>query len=191
MKEKKRYKTKPLSPQQIQAIQDQVYELAEVIVSANYFVVDVVMELENGRWYLRIYLDHPNLAVRVTLEDCKDISDALGPMIDESVKVLEEFPYSLEVSSPGLFRSLTKPREFQFYKGRRIELKPKSGSPFIAYLAHYDRDTQVLTYRLSSDEASETHEVQWDPKALQISLSPDLTENIEIQTVPRRITQYD
>ncbi len=191
MKEKKRYQPKPLSPQQIQSIQEKVYEVAEIIVSANYFVVDVAMELENGRWYLRIYLDHPNPTVRVTLEDCKDISEALGPMIDESVPELENFSYSLEVSSPGLFRSLSKPREFQFYKGRRIEIKPKGQEPFIAYLHRYDPETQMVIYRLSESEDEQTHELAWTPKTVQIALAPDLTANVETQTVPRRITRYD
>lgn len=191
MKEKKRYQPKKLSKDQIESIQNQVYEVAEIIVSANYFVVDVVMELENGRWYLRIYLDHPNPAVRICLDDCKDISEALGPMIDETITELQEFPYSLEVSSPGLFRQLAKPREFDFYRGRRIEITPKGGTAFIAYLDAYDRDTQELVYRLSADEATETQRLTWDAKAVKISLSPDLTETIDTITVPRRITRYD
>jgi len=184
-------KAKHLNPVTIQAIRDQVYEIAEIIVSANYFVVDVDLEEENGRWYLRIYLDHPNTQVRVTLEDCKDISQALGPMIDEAVKELSDFPYMLEVSSPGLFRKLTKPREFIFYKGRRIELKPKKQDAFIAYLHGYDADTQSLLYRLSADEADEPQSIVWRPADLEVSLCPDLTEKIELKTVPRRITRYD
>ncbi len=191
MKEKKRYRTPKLTPDQIQGIQNQVYELAEIIVSANYFVVDVVMEIENGRWYLRLYLDHPNPAVRVTLEDCTDISEALSPMLDENIKDLEDFPYAFEVSSPGLFRKLNKPREFQFYRGRRIEITPKGEKSFIAYLHAFETESRNLIYRLTLDEASETHQLAWDEKKFAIALAPDLTEKIEIQTVPRRINRYD
>lgn len=191
MKEKKRPKAKPLSPAQIQSIQDQVYEQAEVIVSANYFVVDVVMEEENGRWYLRIYLDHPNPAVRITLDDCKDISEALEPMIDENVAELQDFSYCLEVSSPGLFRKLTKSRELQFYQGRRVEIAPKKEKPFIAYLQSYDSESREVLYRLSSNEEGEIHRLVWDPKKVQVSLSPDLTQKIDTQPIPRRITRYD
>jgi ribosome maturation factor RimP len=191
MKAKKRYNTKTLTPEQVHAIQEQVYELAETIVSANYFVVDVEMVQENGRWYLRIYLDHPNPAVRITLDDCKDISEALEPMIDENVKELEDFSYNLEVSSPGLFRKLTKPREIQFYKGRRVELKLKGAAPFTAYISSYNPETREIGYQLSSEEDSELQQAHWDPKKLEISLSPDLSQTIETQTVPRRITRYD
>jgi ribosome maturation factor RimP len=191
VKAKKRYQPKKLTPEQIQSIEDQAYEQAEVIVSANYFVVDVKMELENGRWYLRVYLDHPNPAVRVSLDDCKDISEALNPMIDENIRELHEFPYSLEVSSPGLFRKLEKPREFQFYRGRRIEITPKGEKPYIAYLDSYNRESDALVLRLAKDEESETQELPWNPKTTQVTLSPDLTEKIETKTVPRRITRYD
>jgi len=185
----KKTKVKTLPPAVIESICDQVYEVAEIIVSANYFVVDITLEVENDRWYLRIYLDHPNTQVKISLEDCKDISEALGPMIDEAVAELKDFPYILEVSSPGLFRKLTRPREFQFYKGRRIELKPKKQPAFIAYLNGYDPSSEELIYRITSDESAE---IQTLPvKDLAVSLHPDLTEKIELKAVPRRITRYD
>lgn len=191
MKAKKRYNTKSLTPKQIQSIEDQVCELAETIVSANYFVLDVRMEQEQGRWYLRVYLDHPNPTIRITLDDCRDISEALGPLIEENVKELQELSYSLEISSPGLFRKLTKARELQFYRGRRVEIKPKRGEPFIAYIDGYDPASQEIAYRLSTKEEGETHRLHWNPKQMEISLSPDLTQKLETQTVPRRITGYD
>lgn len=191
MKEKKRYQAKKLSPETVRDIENQVAELAEIIVSANYFVLDIAMTLENGRWYLRVYLDHPNPQVRVSLEDCADISEALGLMIDDSVKELKDFPYSLEVSSPGLFRKLESPREFRFYQGRRIEIKPKASQPFIAYLDSFDGDANELVYRLADEETAEKHRLAWEPKAMEVSLAPDLTQNIELKTVPRRIRRDD
>lgn len=191
MKEKKRSRTSKLTPEQIEAIEAQVAELAEVIVSANYFVVDVRLEEENGRWYLRIDLDHPNPAVRVTLEDCKDISEALDPMIEENVEALKDFSYALEISSPGMFRKLEKPREFDFYAGRRIEITPKGKKPFIAFLDCFDREADQVVYRLDKAPESEKHTLAWDPKKVRITLSPDLTEPVETKTVPRRITRYD
>lgn len=191
MKEKKRYSTPKLKPETIESIESQVAELAEFLVSANYFVVDIKLELENGRWYLRLYLDHPNEAVKVTLDDCKDISLALGPVIDESVKELKDFPYALEVSSPGLFRKLALPREFQFYAGRRIEIKPKNDPAFIAYLVGYDRETDEVLYKITQAEDAEIVRLSWDAKAFQACLSPDLTQPIETKVVPRRIRRDD
>lgn len=191
MKEKKRYKTPKLPPETIRAIEDKVYELAEIIVSANYFVVEVTLEEENGRWYLRIYLDHPNPTIRITLDDCKDISEALSPMIDENVPELADFSYNLEVSSPGLFRALAKPRELQFYQGRRIEIVVKGQQPFIAYLKGFDIPSSELVYAPTADPEAEVIRLAWNPKTVKVSLSPDLTEKIETQTVPRRITRYD
>jgi ribosome maturation factor RimP len=61
----------------------------------------------------------------ISLDDCERISRALDPLIDEWPG-LEDLSFSLEVSSPGLFRPLSAQREFDFYRGRpvRIEARP-------------------------------------------------------------------
>lgn len=184
---KKKKALPALSPAQAASVIEQTFEVAEIIVSANYFVVDVDFVLEDDEWILRIYLDHPNEAVRVTVEDCKDISQALNPMIDEAIKELNEFPYVLEVSSPGLFRSLEKPREFNFYAGRRIEIQHKKEAPTFAELLGFDSEANAV--RIKRDDVEE--KLSWPAKDVKFSLSPDLTQEIEIKTVPRRIERYD
>jgi ribosome maturation factor RimP len=57
----------------------------------------------------------------VTLEDCADISDQLGDILD--VKVDFRWPYHMEVSSPGLDRLLTKPKHFNQFKGRQVVIR--------------------------------------------------------------------
>ena len=182
--------TKPLpkiSPQAIESICNQTYELAEVIVSANYFVVDVDFIIEEGEWILRIFLDHPNEAVRVTIEDCQDISQALSPMLDENIAELEPVPYALEVSSPGIFRELTKPREFNFYANRRVEITVDNEQPYFAQVLGFDTENSQI--KLLVDETPQT--LPWPLGQTNICLSPDLTQEIEIKTVPRRINRYD
>ena len=192
-----------LSPEKVNSVIQQVYELAEVIVSANYFVVDVTFEIQEGEWLLTIYLDHPNHEVRVTIEDCRDISQALNPMLDENIKELNDFPYVLEVSSPGLFRELHHPREFNFYANRRAEIHIKKNyllpngtrlkekqNYFATILGFDNTSTSVM---LKPHTPAETHleKINWPDNNVAISLSPDLTEEIEIKTVPRRINQHD
>jgi ribosome maturation factor RimP len=180
-----------LSAAQIESIIDQTFEVAEIIVSANYFVVDVTMAEEEGEWILRIYLDHPNEAVRVTVEDCKDISQALNPMIDEAIQELNDFPFVLEVSSPGLFRTLEKPREFNFYAGRRVEIQAQKESPYFATVLGFDASAQAIRLQRHDDQTTKEETLAWPQKDLTVSLSPDLTQDIELKTVPRRIERYD
>jgi ribosome maturation factor RimP len=56
---------------------------------------------------------------RVSLEECATLSRLIDEPL-ESIPELLALPYSLEVSSPGLFRALTTPREATFYAGQRV-----------------------------------------------------------------------
>jgi ribosome maturation factor RimP len=67
---------------------------------------------------LRVYIDKPG---GVTHGDCQLISERLGTLLDED----DPFPdggYTLEVSSPGIERRLSKPRDFERVVGRKIRL---------------------------------------------------------------------
>ncbi len=80
-------------------------------------LIDV--ELKGGRSnpLLRVYIDRPG---GVSHADCALVSEQMGAILD----VEDPFPgsYVLEVSSPGLDRKLVKPREFQYFAGRRARV---------------------------------------------------------------------
>lgn len=80
--------------------------------------VEVSFASEGGRRVLRVLFDSPN---GVGLEECARTSRALGAVLD----ALPEGPerYTLEVSSPGINRPLTKPEHFQRFLGERAKLR--------------------------------------------------------------------
>ncbi len=176
MKTKKRYQTPKLSPQQIEAIQTHVTSLADVTLPEAYFLIDVEMVEENGRWYLRLYVDHRDPARKISLEDCKLISQSMEEPLEKTTKELENLPYNLEVSSPGLFRSLKSQREFQFYTGRRIEIKPKSGPTEIGFIDSFDPEAMEVLYRTTPDQDGEIKRIASNTKGLSISLAPELNK---------------
>jgi ribosome maturation factor RimP len=55
----------------------------------------------------------------IVVEDCEAISRALGAVLD--VADLIPGAWSLEVSSPGIDRPLTRPRDWQRYAGHRAK----------------------------------------------------------------------
>jgi len=81
--------------------------------SEGLYLVDV--ELKGGRsnLLLRVYIDKPQ---GVSHADCQLVSEQLSAMLD----VEDPFPtrYTLEVSSPGLDRKLTKPADYEHFAGR-------------------------------------------------------------------------
>src|SRR5271157_20212 len=97
---------------------EKIREMAErVATSEGLYLVDVELKGGNSNALLRIYIDKSG---GVSHADCALVSEQLGVMLD----VEDVFPgrYTLEVSSPGLDRKLTNPRDFTYFVGRRARL---------------------------------------------------------------------
>ena len=76
-------------------------------------VVDVEWKVGKQR-FLRVYIDKPE---GVSHMDCQAVSEQLVVLLDVE-DLVPGSPYVLEVSSPGLDRKLTRPAEFERFKGR-------------------------------------------------------------------------
>lgn len=98
--------THPLVPQ----ILDLAAPVAETL---GLEVVAAVFHTNQSPPVLRV--DIRNLAGEVSLGDCERMSHALEPTLD-AVDLIPD-TYVLEVSSPGISRSLTTDREFISFKG--------------------------------------------------------------------------
>src|SRR5579864_9431873 len=68
---------------------------------------------------LRIYIDRPTGGV--THADCEFISQQVGTILDVE-DVIPGDSYTLEVSSPGLERKLSKPEDFERFVGRKAKV---------------------------------------------------------------------
>lgn len=93
---------------------------------------------------LRVYIDKPG---GVTHGDCELVSERLGRLLDEE-DVIPGDSYTLEVSSPGVERSLSKPRDFERVIGQTIRLavrEPINGQTrFEGKLAQFANETLEL-----------------------------------------------
>ena len=100
-------------------------QLADPVVAAEgYELVDVELVPGRGDAILRITIDTipPGTKERgVGIDDCTRGSRVVSDLLD----VEEAMPgaYRLEVSSPGLFRPLTKPQHFDNVLGDSIKVK--------------------------------------------------------------------
>lgn len=80
-------------------------------------LVDVEYRKEQGRYVLRVTLFRPE---GVTLEDCQRFSRALSDALDAADPIPGS--YYLEVASPGLDRRLKTDRDFQIFRGQRVQV---------------------------------------------------------------------
>jgi ribosome maturation factor RimP len=98
---------------------DKIHEIAErVALSSGLEVVEVELLGGGKARMLRIYIDKPG---GVTHEDCANFSREAGTIFDVEDAVPGS-TYTLEVSSPGLDRRLSKPAEFERFNGSLVKL---------------------------------------------------------------------
>jgi ribosome maturation factor RimP len=95
------------------------WELAEPICSIEGMeLVHIEYQREPAGRILRLYIDKPG---GVSLGDCSAISTQLGDVLD--LKLETGAPYTLEVSSPGLNRPISRLADFEKFKGQAAKIK--------------------------------------------------------------------
>jgi len=72
---------------------------------------------EDGENYLRVYIDSKN---GIGLDDCEKVSRRISEILDEEDPIPES--YYLEVSSPGIFRTLFTDEHLEKYINSNINL---------------------------------------------------------------------
>jgi len=80
-------------------------------------LVHIESLIENDHCILRLFIDKEG---GVNLGDCTGVSRQLGDLMDVSLQISGE--YRLEVSSPGVDRPISKPTDYQRFKGRTAQI---------------------------------------------------------------------
>jgi ribosome maturation factor RimP len=100
-------------------VKEKIRQLAEpVIVSEGMELVHVESVKMHTRWIIRLFLDKEN---GVTLDDCANISNQLGDIFD--IREVIKGAYTLEISSPGIDRPLSRDQDFVKYKNSKVNIK--------------------------------------------------------------------
>jgi ribosome maturation factor RimP len=98
--------------------------------------------------FLRLYIDHPD---GVTLGLCERVTEHLRDLLLE---------HSLEVSSPGAERPLTKPEHFRRFRGRKVRVRTREPlvgrRSFTGTIA--DADERVVEVALPDGAVTIPHE---------------------------------
>ena len=81
-------------------------------------IVEIQLRGAGKSRLLRVYIDKPG---GVTHGDCELISERLGKLLDDQDAVPGD-SYTLEVSSPGVERNLSRPRDFERVVGQKIRV---------------------------------------------------------------------
>lgn len=108
---------KPLTEAVIRQVGDWSAEAAEAYGLA-LFDVEI-----HPNWLIQIFVDRPGApepGKGVTVDECAEVSRYVEGFLDVDPTVWPN--YTLEVSSPGIERKLTKPRHFEMSVGRDVRI---------------------------------------------------------------------
>lgn len=114
-------------------------ELQKLVESCGAKLYDEEIVSENGKAIYRISIIKEG---GVTLDDCEKVSRILSPILDVEEPLSEK--YTLEVSSPGLERKLSKPRHFALSVGELVK-----------FSLHGDKDGRVGKLVAADEENAE------------------------------------
>ena len=120
------------------ALTDSIAELIEPAVTAQGFYLEEVQLVSPGKH--RIVTCIVDGEISLNLDQVTAVSRAISELLDEA-PIMGDTPFTLEVTSPGVDRPLTKPRHFAKNVDRVLKITKTDG--------------EVVTGRITSNTESE------------------------------------
>jgi len=100
-------------------VKEKIWQLAQpVVTSEGMELIHVECLKMYTRWIVRLFLDKDG---GVTIDDCTSISNQLGDLLD--IQDMIKGTYTLEVSSPGFDRPISRDQDFIKYQGFKVNIK--------------------------------------------------------------------
>jgi len=101
------------------SIEERVESLVEKNINdLGYELYDVEYAKEGKDYFLRIFIDKPD---GIDLNDCEKVNDGINDLLDQADYIKEQ--YFLEVSSPGIERTLRKDKHLEANIDSLVEIK--------------------------------------------------------------------
>jgi len=138
-----------------------------VASSSGLEVVEIELRGGGKSRMLRVFIDKP---AGVTHEDCANFSRDFGTILDVE-DAIPGASYVLEVSSPGLDRKLSRPKDFERFTGSRVKLMTReavNGSRHFEGRLESFRDGRLFLDLSSSRKSRRSAE---SPQKVEIELA--------------------
>jgi len=132
------------------ALTDQITELIEPAVSAQGFFLEEVQLVSPGKH--RIVTCIVDGEVALNLDQVTSVSRAISELLDES-PIMGDTAFTLEVTSPGIDRPLTKPRHFAKNQDRLLKVTKSDGEVVTGRILSNTDNAVTLTVEVKKDTA--------------------------------------
>jgi len=92
--------------------------LAVPIETKGYELVDIEINRQCSEQTIQLFIDSPH---GIGMDDCVAVNQLAQEILESTDPTYET--YTLEVSSPGIFRKLKTPEHFKTFTGKRIKVR--------------------------------------------------------------------
>jgi ribosome maturation factor RimP len=124
------------------ALTTQITELITPAVTAQGFFLEDVQLVSPGKH--RIVTCIVDGEVALNLDQVTSVSRAISELLDES-PIMGDLPFTLEVTSPGIDRPLTKPRHFAKNNDRLLKVTKNDGEVITGrIISNTDNDVTLI-----------------------------------------------
>ena len=96
-------------------------DLIEPVIEGLGFQTVRILRIGEQNPVLQIMIEHNDYTKELTIDDCAKVSRCVSEVLDEKESI--DGRYTLEVSSPGIDRPLTKLEHFSRYLGYLIKIE--------------------------------------------------------------------
>lgn len=104
-------------------LKEKIKNLLKPVLSLhNLELVDITAGQYRNKTLLRFFVDRKE--GNITLDDCQKMSDIISGILDMEQVIAGA--YVIEVSSPGVYRPLTKPEHFKKFEGKNVKIELKN-----------------------------------------------------------------
>ncbi len=121
-------------------------DIIEPVIDALGYDTVRILTIGDANPTIQIMIEHKDYEKELTVDDCAKVSRAISAVMDEKDPI--ENKYTLEVSSPGLDRPLTKIEHFRRYINYVIKLETinpvEKRKRFKGIIASVTEDNQVV-----------------------------------------------
>jgi ribosome maturation factor RimP len=114
--------------------------IAPVVTASGMDLESVRVSAAGRRRLLRVIVDSDR---GVSLDDAAAVSRELSSALDK-LNAMGDFPYTLEVSSPGVDRPLTEPRHWRRATGRLVTVTTTHGDALAGRIVQADDEGVIL-----------------------------------------------
>lgn len=92
-----------------------------IVINLGYELYYIELVKEDGEDYLRVYIESD---IGISLKDCETVSRPISDMLDKDDPI--PFSYYLEVSSPGIYRTLFNDNHLKKSIGNKVDIELNS-----------------------------------------------------------------